>query len=105
MRSNSSLMMPPYRASSALESSSAYCNAGYWLTGALVAQRTGHTFEEALRQRVLEPLGLERTSFDDTSVVPRHLTDPQSGEVSVAAPLRYSRRGDRPEASAPASAT
>jgi CubicO group peptidase (beta-lactamase class C family) len=69
----------------------AYCNAGYWLAGALVAKSTGKTFEEAMRRRVLEPLGLERTGFEQDGVVPRHLTDPESGEARVAAPLSYSR--------------
>ena len=40
-----------------------YANSGYWLTGALTERATGVPFEEALRNRVLEPLGMERTGF------------------------------------------
>ena len=40
-----------------------YANSGYWLTGALTERATGVPFEEALRDRVLEPLGMERTGF------------------------------------------
>ena len=59
-----------------------YCNVGYWLVGAAVAHLTGRTFEEAMHERVLEPLGLADTSFEP---------DPETaaGHVPVAA--------DRPE--------
>lgn len=40
-----------------------YCNAGYWLLGQSLADRAGSTFEEALEERVLRPLGLKRTGF------------------------------------------
>ena len=41
-----------------------YCNTGYWFVGAAIARLTGGTFEEAMGQRVLEPLGLRATSFE-----------------------------------------
>ena len=40
-----------------------YANTGYWLAGALAAERAGETYEEALAHRVLEPAGLADTSF------------------------------------------
>ena len=41
----------------------AYANPGYWLTGALIERATERPFEDALRELVLEPLGMDRTSF------------------------------------------
>jgi CubicO group peptidase (beta-lactamase class C family) len=40
-----------------------YSNPGYWLAGALIERATGKPFEDALRELVLEPLGMERTGF------------------------------------------
>lgn len=40
-----------------------YNNAGFNLAGRVVEQVTGQTFEQAMRERVFEPLGLERTFF------------------------------------------
>lgn len=45
-----------------------YANSGYWLAGHLAAERAGTTFEEALTEHVLEPAGLEDTSFAEPSV-------------------------------------
>jgi CubicO group peptidase (beta-lactamase class C family) len=41
----------------------AYSNAGFWLVGAAIERATGLGFEEALRERVLDPLGLASTGF------------------------------------------
>src|SRR6476661_1761394 len=38
-----------------VEQAWSYANAGYWLAGALCAQRAGSTFEEALTARALQP--------------------------------------------------
>jgi CubicO group peptidase (beta-lactamase class C family) len=40
-----------------------YSNPGYWLAGALIERATGLLFEDALRDLVLGPLGMERTGF------------------------------------------
>lgn len=40
-----------------------YSNPGYALLGALVGRLRGHHWSEALRQEILEPLGLSRTSL------------------------------------------
>jgi CubicO group peptidase (beta-lactamase class C family) len=42
----------------------AYGNFGYWLAGASAARACGSTYEDALEQRVLGPLGLADTGFD-----------------------------------------
>jgi CubicO group peptidase (beta-lactamase class C family) len=41
-----------------------YCNVGYWLVGAALARASGTTFEEAMRDCVLEPLELRATGFE-----------------------------------------
>lgn len=38
-----------------------YCNAGFILAGRVVEKLTGMTWDEALRERLLKPLGLEHT--------------------------------------------
>jgi CubicO group peptidase (beta-lactamase class C family) len=50
----------------------AYSNAGYWLAGAAIASAAGTTFEAAMEQRVLEPLGLSATGFEPEHGVPGH---------------------------------
>src|SRR4051794_10858098 len=40
-----------------------YCNVGFWLVGAAIQRTLGITFEAAMHERVLEPLGLSSTSF------------------------------------------
>jgi CubicO group peptidase (beta-lactamase class C family) len=40
-----------------------YGNVGFWLVGAAIARACGTTFEEAMRARVVEPLGLDATTF------------------------------------------
>lgn len=41
----------------------AYNNAGFVLAGALIEQVTGKPYEEAVRERIFAPLGLDRTFF------------------------------------------
>ncbi|HUY99239.1 MAG TPA: serine hydrolase domain-containing protein [Thermomicrobiaceae bacterium] len=38
-----------------------YCNSGFYLAGRVIEQVTGGVFEQVMRERVFEPLGLERT--------------------------------------------
>jgi CubicO group peptidase (beta-lactamase class C family) len=40
-----------------------YCNTGFYLVGAVVEQIAGTTFETAMRERLLEPLGAHRSFF------------------------------------------
>jgi CubicO group peptidase (beta-lactamase class C family) len=41
-----------------------YSNVGFWLVGAAAARVCGTTYEEAVRARVLAPLGLDSTTFE-----------------------------------------
>ena len=44
----------------------AYSNSGYFLLGAIIERTTGKTYEAALRERILVPLGLADTGYDRT---------------------------------------
>jgi CubicO group peptidase (beta-lactamase class C family) len=80
-----------------------YANTGYWLAGLLAARRAGATYEDALGDRVLGPLGLGATSFDepdlagtgpeaDAGPYPR-ARRPSGGLVSNVDDLLYAGRG------------
>jgi CubicO group peptidase (beta-lactamase class C family) len=49
-----------------------YCNVGFWLVGAAIARVSSTTFEEAMRTRLLEPLGLRSTGFEAQSPARGH---------------------------------
>ncbi|MCH5585196.1 beta-lactamase family protein [Shimazuella sp. AN120528] len=67
--------------------------------GVLVARVTGQTFEEFLRERILDPLGMKDTGFyvpesKIDRLPPAYIPDPQTGEFNVwdeAAGGRYSK--------------
>jgi CubicO group peptidase (beta-lactamase class C family) len=46
-----------------VEAAWSYANTGYWLAGSLAAEQNGSTYEEALREHVLDPAGLTETTF------------------------------------------
>jgi CubicO group peptidase (beta-lactamase class C family) len=77
--------LPSVRRWLRVEQAWSYANAGYWLTGELCAGRTGLTYEEALTARVLEPLGLEATSFGEPDV-------PGTGPEALDGPYPRARR-------------
>src|SRR3954451_1925723 len=57
-----------------------YSNAGFVLAGRECAAVTGASFSEAVRERLLEPLGLERTSFEEPAgAAPGHVQDGATG--------------------------
>src|SRR5205823_3801526 len=62
-----------------------YANSGYWLAGWLSARAAGSAYEEALEARLLQPLGLEATSFGGTAV-------PGTGPDAAAGPYPRARR-------------
>jgi CubicO group peptidase (beta-lactamase class C family) len=47
-----------------------YANTGYWLAGWLAADAAGSTYEDAIATRLLDPLGLESTSFGEPELAP-----------------------------------
>jgi CubicO group peptidase (beta-lactamase class C family) len=62
-----------------------YSNAGYWAAGREVARVSGTSFEEAMRGRILEPLGLAATGYDDPGAAAArgHLQDGETGHRAV----------------------
>ena len=57
--------LPSVRRFLAVEQVWSYANSGYWLSGLLCAQRAGSTYEDAIAKYILQPLGLEATSFSE----------------------------------------
>jgi CubicO group peptidase (beta-lactamase class C family) len=68
-----------------------YSNAGYWVAGHVCAERLGTTYEEALRLRVLEPLGLTATSFGEPETNGHTQPEPGSPRHEPAPPSTYPR--------------
>jgi CubicO group peptidase (beta-lactamase class C family) len=49
-----------------------YNNSGYFLLGAIIEKVTGKTYDEFLRERIIEPLGLTGTRYgSNESIIPR----------------------------------
>src|SRR3954469_19240836 len=71
-----------------------YSNAGFVLAGRECAAVTRASFSEAVRERLPEPLGLERTSFEEPAdAAPGHVQDGATGhrpspEVAYPEPRR-----------------
>ena len=42
----------------------AYNNSGYFLLGAIIEKATGRTYEQALKEKILDPLGMANTGYD-----------------------------------------
>lgn len=40
-----------------------YCNSGFYIAGAIIERLTGQTFEQAMRERVFDPIGMEKATF------------------------------------------
>ncbi|MFT4604389.1 MAG: CubicO group peptidase (beta-lactamase class C family) [Rhodothermales bacterium] len=50
-----------------------YNNTGYVILGLIVERKTEMTFEEALHARILEPLGMENTGYDNYATVTENM--------------------------------
>ena len=61
-----------------------YSNAGYWAAGAACARACGTPFERAMRERILEPLGLAATGYEEPPAPARgHLPEGETGHRPV----------------------
>jgi CubicO group peptidase (beta-lactamase class C family) len=61
-----------------------YSNAGYWAVGSRIAAAAGSSFEEAMRSRVLDPLGLGATGFQEPAGAARgHVQEGETGHRAV----------------------
>jgi CubicO group peptidase (beta-lactamase class C family) len=56
-----------------------YNNAGFYLLGYIIETITGKSFQQALREEVLEPLGLKNTFFDPGDVITYRVASGHSG--------------------------
>ncbi len=65
-----------------------YSTYGYTLIAAAIEKATGQTYVDALRQYVLEPLGMERTSIDRAGQIPGTRTTDYVGTFSKKAVIR-----------------
>ncbi|HWC14247.1 MAG TPA: serine hydrolase domain-containing protein [Actinomycetota bacterium] len=59
-----------------------YCNSGYILLGRLIEVITGSTYEDAMSERLLQPLGLQKTFYFPEQVMPHsfavgHIPNPE----------------------------
>lgn len=72
-----------------------YNNASLSLAGHLIAKVTGQTFEQAMRELLFEPLGLQRTFFTPNEVMTRRFvcghTLHDDGRITVARPWAMPR--------------
>jgi CubicO group peptidase (beta-lactamase class C family) len=61
-----------------------YSNAGYWAAGDAAAQAAGTSFEEAMAARILGPLGLESTGYEEPRAPARgHVQEGETGHRAV----------------------
>jgi len=61
-----------------------YSNSGYWRAGAACAAACGSSFEDAMRARLLEPLGLAATGFEVPEAGARgHVQEGETGHRPV----------------------
>ena len=66
-----------------------YSNAGYWAAGEACAAVTRASFSDAMRERILEPLGLEHTGFEEPAgAAVGHLQEGETGH-RAAEPSEY----------------
>jgi CubicO group peptidase (beta-lactamase class C family) len=52
-----------------------YNNSGYFILGAIIEELTGKTYEEVLKEKILDPLGMKDTGYDHHStILPKRAT-------------------------------
>jgi CubicO group peptidase (beta-lactamase class C family) len=61
-----------------------YSNAGYWAAGEAAARAAGTSFEDAMAERILGPLGLSSSGYDEPDAPARgHVQEGESGHRAV----------------------
>jgi CubicO group peptidase (beta-lactamase class C family) len=80
-----------------LGKSVSYNNASLSLAGLVIANVTGKTYEEAMKELIFEPLGLSQTFFFPNEIMTRRFAvghhQKQDGEIKVARPWALGRGG------------
>jgi serine-type D-Ala-D-Ala carboxypeptidase/endopeptidase len=64
-----------------------YSNAGYALLGAALAHRGGRPFETLLQSRVIDPMGLQETTFHRTAAMGPRLAESHDSALKPIPPL------------------
>lgn len=75
-----------------------YNNSALSVAGRIIEVVTGKTFDQAMTELLLQPLGMDQTLFFAEDVITRrfavgHTKDPETGEFSVARPWALPRGG------------
>jgi CubicO group peptidase (beta-lactamase class C family) len=76
-----------------------YSNESWRMLGAIVQERSGLPFHRYVKERVLDPLGMKRSTFDVAAVFrdPDHLVPHKKGKSAPeATPFPYPNPGDNP---------
>jgi CubicO group peptidase (beta-lactamase class C family) len=61
-----------------------YSNAGYWAAGEAAARAAGTSFDAAMRERILAPLGLSSTGYEEPAAPARgHVQEGEAGHRPV----------------------
>ena len=91
-------MVSGYRLPSEIGAEPRYSNAGFGLLGAALARRVGTSYERLLRERVLDPLGLQRTAPAAGVGRPRRARGRPRCRGRAGSPVRHPgvSRGGRP---------
>jgi CubicO group peptidase (beta-lactamase class C family) len=64
-----------------------YANSGYWAAGAAAAEAAGMSFADAMRERILAPLDLTATSYEEPQgAAEGHLQDGETGHRPSGSP-------------------
>ena len=70
-----------------------YANSGYWAAGEACAAATGMSFPDAMREAILEPLGLTATSYEEPpGAAGGHLQDGATGHRPAGSPVYSAQR-------------
>jgi CubicO group peptidase (beta-lactamase class C family) len=76
-----------------------YSNESWRILGAIVQERSGIPFDRYVKERVLDPLGMKRSTFDVAAVFrdPDHLVPHKKGKSAPeSTPFPYPNPGDNP---------
>lgn len=64
-----------------------YANSGFWAAGAACAEGAGVSFAEAMQERILEPLGLAATSYEEPAdAAEGHIQEGETGHRPAGHP-------------------
>lgn len=64
-----------------------YCNTGYWLAGHLIATVTGRSYEDVLRERIFETLGMSTAALAPEEVVLQRVALPHKPSGGEQVPI------------------